>query len=100
MNKDLFGKPINSNPIITNTKIELIRLHRLDSGGSIKALADIQINEEFVIKGFKIVEGREGLFVGMPAEVGRNGRWIDTFVPLTDEIKAKIEKIIIQAYEV
>jgi stage V sporulation protein G len=97
MNNDLFGKPIKEKN--TNNKIEVVRLHRLDSGGSIKAFADIQFNNEFIIKGFRVVDGRDGLFIAMPCEINRNGRFINTFEILTDEMKTQIEEAIINAYE-
>jgi stage V sporulation protein G len=97
MNNDLFGKPIKEKN--NNNKIEVVRLHRLDSGGSIKAFADIQINNEFIIKGFRVVKGRDGLFIAMPCEVNRNGRFINTLEILTDELKAQIEEVILETYE-
>jgi len=83
----------------TTMKIEVICMHRLDNGGSLKAFADLQFDDAFVVKGFKVVEGKDGLFVGMPSEVGKNGKWFDIFMPLTDEIKQDIEDALVQAYE-
>ena len=84
----------------TTMKIEVVRIHRLDNGGSLKAFADLQFDDAFVVKGFKVVEGKEGLFVGMPSELNKNGKWFSTFEPLTDEIKKEIEDALVQAYEV
>jgi len=80
------------------SKIEVVRLHRLENGGAIKAFADIQIGDDYVVKGFKVIEGKDGLFVGMPSEVGKSGKWFSTFEPLSDEAKMKIEEAIIEAY--
>jgi stage V sporulation protein G len=80
-------------------KVEVVRLHRLENGGAIKAFADIQIDDMYIVKGFKVIEGKDGLFVGMPSEVGKSGKWFSTFEPLTDEAKTIIEEAIIKAYE-
>jgi stage V sporulation protein G len=80
-------------------KIEVVRLFRMSNDGPVKAFADIQIDEDYIVKGFKIVEGKDGLFVGMPSEAGKNGKWFNTFLPLNDQAKARIEEAIMQAYE-
>ena len=38
------------------------------SWGKVKAFVDVKTAEGFEIKGFKVVEGSNGLFVGMPSE--------------------------------
>ena len=81
------------------TKIEVARLYRFENGGPVKAFCDIQFDKEYIVKGFRIVEGEEGLFLGMPSEAGKNGKWYDTFRPLSDEVKSRIEKAAITAYK-
>lgn len=80
-------------------KIEVVRIIRLDNGGPLKAFCDLQFGDDFVMKAFKVVEGKDGLFVGMPSEVGKNGRWFNTFMPLNNEFKTAIENAIIEAYQ-
>lgn len=82
-----------------DAKIEVVRLHRLENGGPVKAFCDIQFDEDYIIKGFRVVEGKEGLFVGMPSEIAKNGRWYGTFRPLSDDVKNRIEEVVITAYE-
>lgn len=84
---------------MVDAKIEIVRLHRLDNGGPVKAFCDIQFGDSYIIKGFRVVEGKEGLFVGMPCDAGKNGRWYDTFTPLTDDARDRITKAVIAAYE-
>lgn len=80
-------------------KPEVVRMHRLDNSGSVKAYCDIQFGDSFIVKGFKMVEGKEGLFVAMPSEVGINSRKsYSIFIPLNDDVKTAIENCIIEAY--
>ena len=81
-----------------DTKIEVVRLFRFDNGGPIKAFCDLQIGDDYIIKGFRICEGKEGLFVGMPSGVGKTGKWFHTFHPLTDKAKQAIEDAVMSAY--
>ncbi len=82
-----------------DTTIEVVRLHRLENGGPIKAFCDIQFNNEYIVKGFKLVEGKDGTFVGMPSEIGKNGKWYSTFVALSDEVKSRLEEKVVSAFE-
>lgn len=80
------------------TKIEIRRLHKLDGSGATKAFADISLNDEFVVKGVRVVHGAKGLFVAMPQEIGKDGKSYNTVIPLTREVKDQIEKLILNAY--
>ena len=82
-----------------DTKLEVVRLHRFDNGNSLKAFCDIQFGEDYIIKGFKLFDGKQGMFVSMPSEAGKDGRWFSTFMPLTDDVKRRIDEVVIAAYE-
>lgn len=79
-------------------KMEVTRLHKLDGEGSTKAFCDLSILDSLVIKGLRVVEGKEGLFVSMPREVSRDGKWFNTVIPLKKEVKDEIEKVVLEAY--
>ena len=46
--------------------------------GKIRAFFDLKTNDQFTIKGFKIVEGEKGLFVSFPSQKGNDDEWYDT----------------------
>ncbi|MCX5680121.1 MAG: SpoVG family protein [Candidatus Omnitrophica bacterium] len=79
-------------------KLEVSRLHKLDGTGSTKAFCDLSVFDSFVIKGLRIVEGEKGLFVSMPREEGKDGKWYNTVIPLKREIKDEIERLVLEAY--
>ena len=79
------------------TKIEVINLRRFDNG-KLKAFADVLFDESFVVKGFRIVEGKDGLFVGFPQENGKNGRWYNTFQVTNDGVKNQLCEIVLASY--
>jgi stage V sporulation protein G len=83
----------------TQVNIAVDRLYRFDNGGQLKAFADLVIGGLFAIKGFKVVEGKKGLFVSMPSEIGKDGNWYDTFRPLTKEAQAELNKVVLEAYK-
>ncbi len=85
--------------MVDEIKLEVVRIHRLDNAGSVKAFCDLRLNDDYVIKGFKIVEGTDGLFVGMPSELSKTGKWFNTFRPLSNDAKARLEEVVIGAYK-
>ncbi|MCX5716325.1 MAG: SpoVG family protein [Candidatus Omnitrophica bacterium] len=82
----------------TSVKIEVDRIYRFDNGGQLKGFADIIIGGLFAVKGFRIVDGKKGLFISMPSEMGKDGTWYNTFKPITKEAQAELNKTVIDAY--
>ena len=82
----------------TKTSVSVSRLHKLDGAGAIKAFCDVAFNDEIVIKGFKIVEGKDGLFVSMPCEAGKDGKRYNIVTALTREMKDAIELAVLEIY--
>ena len=79
-------------------KLEVSRLHKLDGKSSTKAFCDLSVLDSIVIKGLRVVEGEKGLFVSMPREEGKDGKWYNTVIPLNREVKDEIEKLVLEAY--
>lgn len=73
---------------------------RLFSAGDdkLKAFASIVINNAFIIKDLKIIEGSQGRFVAMPSRRGRDGVFRDVAHPLNQEARNAIEQVVLQAY--
>ena len=46
--------------------MEVARLYRLDGDSALKAFADVIVAEQVIVKGVRVVEGKDGLFVSMP----------------------------------
>jgi len=79
-------------------QIEVVRLNRLDGDGALKAFCDISLFDALIIKGFRVVHGKNGLFVAMPREQGKDGKWYNTVLPLNKEIKKVIENTVLETY--
>jgi len=61
------------------------------------AFVDVEFDGLLSISGFKIVRGKNGLFVGWPSQQGKDGRWYKT-VRCGDEVKrSQIENFIMNA---
>lgn len=80
-------------------EVKVVRLHRFDSEDSkLKAFVDVAVGD-FVIKGFRILEGQKGLFLAMPQEQGKDGKWYNMFSPATEEAKQNLSDVVLAAYQ-
>jgi stage V sporulation protein G len=79
-------------------EIQVVRLHRFDGDSKTKAFADISIGH-FVVKGLRVVEGKKGLFLAMPQEKAKDGKWYDTFFPATKEAREVLNDLVLNAYQ-
>ena len=77
--------------------IEVARLHRLEGNGMLKAFADVVIGQ-VLVKGVRIIDGKNGLFLTMPQTQGKDGKWYCTVMLLDDSLKAELQEVVIEAY--
>ena len=83
----------------TQVKMTVKRMNKLDREGTLKAFCDLVIADSILIKGIKVVEGKNGLFASMPREQGKDGNWYDTVIPLTQEARQQISTVVLNAYQ-
>ena len=65
--------------------------------GKIKAFFDIVTEEGFTMKGFKLVEGVNGLFAGFPSQQGKDGEYYDS-VWADRELKDQVTSAAVKIY--
>ena len=74
---------------------------RKGSWGKLTAFFDVATDEGFIIKGFKLVNGINGPFVGFPSQKGNDDEYYDT-VWLTEEVREavreKLNKMAVEEY--
>ncbi len=78
---------------------KVTRLYKFNGEGPIKAICDVSIADQFMVKGFRVVEGKNGLFVGVPREPGKDGKWYNSAFPLTPETRESLDQVVLSAYE-
>jgi len=65
--------------------------------GKVRAFFDLTTSDGFTIKGFKLVEGISGLFVGFPSAKGTDGEYNDT-VWVEKEVREEVNVLAHQMY--
>jgi stage V sporulation protein G len=79
--------------------MKIIRMNPLKSDGSGKTAAffDIQTNDGITIKGFRLVNGSNGLFMSAPDQKGKDGKYYENVI-LPKEMKSELEKMALEEY--
>ena len=57
-----------------------MKISRMNTGnwGKVRAFFDLTTQDGFTIKGFKLIEGINGIFVSMPSQKGNDDEYYDT----------------------
>lgn len=77
---------------ITEVKVYLANEDRL------KAYVTIVLDDCFVVRDLKVIEGNNGTFVAMPSKKRKDGTFKDIAHPLEHETRNRFEQKILEAY--
>ena len=86
------------NEIVLDVKV--MHIHRLADGGRVKAFVDLGVNDAILIKGVRVVDGKNGLFISMPSELGKDEKWYERVRCLNKEVKGFIADKVLEAYKI
>ena len=79
--------------------MEVVDVRKIIGEGNTRAFADLRVADCLIVKGFSVVLGKRGVFVSMPRKASRDGRWFDTVLPVSEEVKRQIEEKVLEAYD-
>lgn len=77
-----------------------VRIRKITKEGKMKAIVSITLDDEFVIHDIKIIEGEKGLFIAMPSRRAGDGEYRDIAHPINSDTREKVQKMILEKYEV
>lgn len=77
--------------------IKIIRMNKTDKYDTLKAFVDLQI-DSVCIKGFKVIKGKEGLFLSNPSEKGKDNKYHDLVYFDSLSAKKEVEKAVLDEY--
>ncbi len=78
--------------------MRIMNLRLYDKPGNLKAFLDVETDEGFLMKGFKIMDGRNGLFVTPPSEKATDGKYYPR-VRIPAEISDKLLEQALSAFK-
>ena len=78
---------------ITEVKLTLRNEEKL------KAFVSVTFDNAFVIRGLKVINGKEGYFVSMPSRKRKDGSYQDIAHPINNDMRKRLEDAILDEYE-
>ena len=70
-----------------------------NGSGKLRATGSVNMNGCFAVKGIKIYEGTNGLFVNMPSYKTSNGEYREHCHPVTKEFREQLNTAVLDAYK-
>ena len=77
-----------------------VRVHPLSNSSSkLRAFADVTINDQITMKGFKVMDGSNGLFASAPSHQAKDGKWYPDVTFQDEDLEKNVQKAIVDAYK-
>ena len=82
------------------TKVDVYPFNEGINMGRTKAIANIVLNDQIQVRGIRVIDGKNGLFVGYPVDPFYKGEGFRNIVfPITSELRHHIEKSVLEKYD-
>jgi stage V sporulation protein G len=76
-----------------------IKIRKYDGEGKTKGFASVKVAGVFIVTGITIVEGKDGLFVGMPSKQSKkDSKWYDVAFPASKELREELQAAVLDAF--
>lgn len=80
-------------------RITGVRIRAVDNMAKVKAIATINIDDEFIVHDLRVVEGDSGFFVAMPSRQLPNGQFMDVAHPTNSGTRVAIQNAVLAEFE-
>lgn len=80
-------------------EVTAVRLKKVNTDGKMRAIASITIDDVFVVRDIRVIEGQNGLFIAMPSRKTPDGEFRDIAHPITSAARELIQTAILKEYE-
>ena len=74
-------------------------IKKLFDEGNVKAALSLTIEGVFVVRGVRLVDGKNGLFVSMPSRKNAADEFYDICFPINNDTRLQILSVVTDAYE-
>lgn len=64
----------------------------------LRAVASVVLDDCFVVKNVRVVDGAKGLFISMPSRRNVKGEFSELCFPLSAELRRELSDAVLQAY--
>lgn len=82
------------------TNVQVFPFKECPTLGHVKAVAQVVLNDQLVIRGLRVMDGINGLFVSYPLDPFYKGEDFKSIVnPLTRQLREHIENCVLEKYQ-
>lgn len=82
------------------TNVQVYPFKESASMGHMKGLATVVLNDQMLIRGLRVMDGENGLFVGYPNDPFYKGEDFKTICsPITRQLREHIENCVLERYQ-
>ena len=96
-------KKINAFDCICVTDVRISPIKQIEGLTHTKALAEVVFNDQLLIRGIRIVEGENGLYISYPFPVhpttGEDGQPRNTVFPIKKVLRDHVEAVVLEKYQ-
>lgn len=96
-------KKINAFDCICVTDVRISLIKQIEGLTHTKALAEIVFNDQLLIRGIRVVEGENGLYISYPfpfhPTTGEDGQPRSTVFPITKVLRDHVEAVVLEKYQ-
>ena len=76
-----------------------VRVRKITKEGKMKAVVSVTLDNEFVIRDIKVIEGDKGMFIAMPSRRSADGEFRDIAHPINTATRDHLQAVVLEAYE-
>lgn len=81
------------------SEVRIFPFNEGPSLGRMKALAEIVLNDQFIVRGLRIMDGENGLYISYPVDTFAKGDAYKSFCnPITRQLREHIENTVLEKY--
>ena len=96
-------KNINAFDCICVTDVRISPIKQIEGLTHTKALAEVVFNDQLLIRGIRIVEGENGLYISYPfpfhPTTGEDGQPRSTVFPIKNVLRDHVEAVVLEKYQ-
>lgn len=82
------------------TNVQVFPFKEGPNMGHMKGLASVVLNDQFMVRGLRVMDGEHGLFVGFPNDPFYRGEEFRSICcPITRQLREHIENCVLEKYQ-
>lgn len=65
----------------------------------LRAVCSVILDDCFLVKNVRVVEGEKGLFLSLPSRRNVKGEWTEQCFPMTKELREQLAAVVLDEYD-